>query len=177
MAHPIQQQWCVQIRKRFPEYFTKKRVLDVGSLDINGNNRHLFVNCEYVGLDVAPGKNVDVVSVAHRYDVPNESFDVVLSTNALEHDMYYPMTLQKMCAVLKREGLMFFSVAHSWHEHGTLRFAPSDSGTTQMSPEWGSYYKNLNEVDVRGALDLDDVFRAYQMGVQVNDLQFWGIKK
>ena len=32
------------------EYFINKKVLDVGSGDINGNNRFLFENCEYLAF-------------------------------------------------------------------------------------------------------------------------------
>ena len=39
-------------------------VLDIGSLDVNGNNRcHFIEPREYVGVDVGPGANVDVVSL------------------------------------------------------------------------------------------------------------------
>ena len=44
------------------DYFTNKTVLDVGSGDINGNNRFLFDDCEYYGNDVIEGKNVTIVS-------------------------------------------------------------------------------------------------------------------
>ena len=89
MAHYEQQQFCTKIRDSFPSYFSKKRVLDIGSLDINGNNRFLLDQCNYIGLDVGEGSNVDVVKVAHLYDAPNEQFDLIISTEVFEHDMYY----------------------------------------------------------------------------------------
>ena len=46
-----------------PDYFTNRVVLDVGSGDINGNNRFLFENCEYNGNDVIEAKNVTIVSI------------------------------------------------------------------------------------------------------------------
>ena len=79
-------------------------MLDVGSLDINGNNRHLFENCEYVGLDVAPGRNVDVVSTAHRYGEPDESFDVVYSEGSLHHFRWPREMISEMWRVLKPGG-------------------------------------------------------------------------
>jgi hypothetical protein len=51
----------------FLQYFIDKCVLDVGSLDINGNNRYLFDNCEYTGLDIGEGPNVDIVMPIHEY--------------------------------------------------------------------------------------------------------------
>ena len=120
MTHPIQELWCKQIKKEYPEYFKNKKVIDIGSLDINGNNRGLFTNCEYIGVDVIPGKNVDIVSIAHKLEFNNESFDVIISTNALEHDMYFPLTMKKMYNLLKPNGLLFFTAAHKWKEHGTI---------------------------------------------------------
>lgn len=177
MAHPVQQKFCMKIKEKFPNYFRNKQVLDIGSLDINGNNKYLFENCEYVGLDVVVGKNVDVVSVAHEYEALDESFDVVLSTNALEHDMYYPLTLKKMVDLLKSKGLMFFSVACKWKEHGTLKRRPEHSGTTQKEEVWKNYYKNLNPEDIYKSIDLKEFFSKYDLRVNEKDLVFWGIKK
>lgn len=175
--HPVQQRWCEQLKELFPEYFEHKQVLDVGSLDVNGNNRYLFKNCEYTGLDVVPGKNVDIISIAHEYEIPDISYDVVFSTNALEHDLYYQLTLQKMTDLLRRRGLLFFSVATSWHEHGTNKTTPNQSGTSQMGKDWENYYKNLLEEDVRNAIDIDKIFSQYEFSIEDRDLRFWGIKE
>jgi hypothetical protein len=175
MAHPAQIKFCESLKNKFPEYFKEKRVLDVGSLDINGNNRYLFDDCDYIGLDVVEGKNVDVVCIAHEYE-DVDGFDVVLSTNALEHDMFYPLTLKKMVSLLKPNGLMFFSVANSWKEHGTERTSPENSGTSKMGSEWENYYKNLTSNDIKKSVDLE-CFEEYKMKVVNKDLRFWGIKK
>ena len=50
------------IQKILPDFFTNKIILDVGSGDINGNNKYLFKNCEYNGNDVIEAKNVTIVS-------------------------------------------------------------------------------------------------------------------
>jgi hypothetical protein len=52
MAHFEQQRFCKIIVEKFPEYFKGKTVLDIGSVDINGNNRYMLNSCEYIGLDV-----------------------------------------------------------------------------------------------------------------------------
>jgi SAM-dependent methyltransferase len=176
MAHKIQQQWCEDIKNQFPTFFKNSKVLDIGSLDINGNNRHLFTNCHYVGVDVVKGKNVDVISIAHELTFPDESFDVVLSTNALEHDMYWDKTLKKMVKLLKPEGLMFFSVACSWNEHGTINTSPSQSGTSKMSKIWANYYRNLKKSDIENALNLPSIFKTFSLCTCHKDLQFHGIK-
>ena len=175
MAHPDQWLWCDKIKEEHPSYFKNKRVLDIGALDVNGNNRYLFDDCKYVGLDVVPGPNVDVVSIAHMYR-PSAPFDVVLSTNALEHDLYWRQTLDAMLTLLKPEGFLFFSVSASHNEHGTKRTTPSSSGTSRMGAEWENYYRNLREVDIYENLDLSQ-FSKCSISIFNRDLRFWGIKK
>ena len=89
MAHHQQQEFCRKISEAFPNYFIGKKVLDIGSLDINGNNRFFLQNCNYIGLDVGEGPNVDVVQVAHLYDTPDNYFDLIISTEFFELDMFY----------------------------------------------------------------------------------------
>jgi SAM-dependent methyltransferase len=177
--HKAQVDWAYRIRGMFPQYFSKKRVLDIGSLDVNGNNRHLFYQCEYIGVDVVEGPNVDVVSVAHVFE-SRRTFDVILSTNAFEHDMYYEKTLLKVVELLREGGLFFFSAGFAYKEHGTKRTSPSDSGTAQSRwkvDKWSSYYKNLRPSDIQKVLNLDKIFGAYSIGVYHRDLRFWGIKR
>lgn len=174
--HKEQMDWCEHVKRRFPSYFINKKVLEMGSLDVNGNNRYLFENCEYIGLDVLPGKNVDVVSVAHEYQAENETFDVVLSTNALEHDMHYSLTLKKMANLLKPNGLMLISAAHSHSEHGTVTQHPWASATAQLGGEWSTFYKSFIEDDIRDTLDLEKEFKQHELKIDKADLLFWGIK-
>lgn len=66
------------------------RILDVGSQSVNGNYKKLFINplgwWEYVGLDMAEGQNVDIVTKDHyNWPIPDKSFDVVISGQCLEH--------------------------------------------------------------------------------------------
>ena len=53
--------FTIFVQNTFPFFFKNKRVLDVGSGDINGNNRFLFENCSYEGNDVYNAPNVTVV--------------------------------------------------------------------------------------------------------------------
>lgn len=172
--HPSQIKFCQRIAKELPSFFNRKRVLDVGALNINGSNKSLFRDCQYYGLDVVGGNNVDIISIAHEYNDPF-GFDVVISTNALEHDMYYEQTLKNMYVLLKPSGLMLVSVSHSHGEHGTRSKNPTASGTSAIEG-WCDYYKNLTEDDFRTALDMGG-FSQYILEVVKPDLQFWGIKK
>lgn len=181
MAHPEQKAFCEKVKSLRPEFFEYKRVLDVGSLDINGNNRFLFTSCSHIGIDIGPGPNVDVVAVAHEYNEPDESFDVIISTECFEHDMHYAKSIQNIMRLLAKGGMFIFTCATTGRpEHGTRR---SDAGVNAPllagHGEWSDYYKNLTEQDIREVLDVDAVFSEYYFEVneQACDLYFYGIKK
>lgn len=177
MAHKTQQEWCKKLSEKFPQYFNNVKVLDIGALDINGNNRGLFTDSDYTGLDIVEGKNVDVVSVGHEYNAPMGSFDVILSTNALEHDIHYPKTLNHMVHLLRSGGFMFFTVPYKIRVHGTRKHNPKDSPTSQQGGEWADYFKILTPQDIRDVLDLDGLFSKYELTHYEIDMVFWGIKK
>ncbi len=177
-----QNNWKDSLKRKFPQYFSGIRVLEIGSANMNGSNRPWFDNCEYIGLDVALGKDVDIVSIAHEYEAPSESFDVVISTNQLEHDIYFIQTLSKMCELLKSGGLMVIQVPHNRPEHGTKDHGPNDSLTTQIRNDlWSGWYKNFTVEELRVFLDIDNNFSLYEINYQPvtddRDVYFWGIKK
>ena len=173
MAHFEQQEFCACIRKRYARHFQHVTVLDIGSLDINGNNRWLFDEAKYLGVDLMPGKNVDVVCHAHELLFEPESFDTIISTECLEHDQQWKRTLAKALKLLKPGGLLVLTCATDGRpEHGTVRNSPADSPAT---PE---YYRNLTEADLIGALDLGQ-FEEFSFEVDdgLHDLRFVGMKK
>ena len=179
MAHPSQIEFCLSVKARFPEMFVGALVLDIGSLDINGNNRGLFQKCLYIGVDVAPGRNVDIVTPAHRLTLPDETFDVVVSTECLEHDQYWRDTLRNALRMLRPGGLFLFSCATTGRaEHGTTRTSPQDAPLLQNLGDWAEYYANLTEQDIRSALDIDAAFGryAFELNARWHDLYFWGRK-
>lgn len=179
MAHKEQMDFCNTVKRKFPEYFKEKTVLDIGSLDINGSNKEFFDDCEYTGLDLAEGKNVDVISFAHEYH-PEEPFDVVVSTEVFEHDYYFPQTLSHCIELTKSGGLFFFSAAGPERaEHGTKRTTPNDSPFTSFIEGQENYYKNITLEWVHELVDLDATFSEWDMayGRKDNDIYFWGIKK
>jgi SAM-dependent methyltransferase len=180
--HDSQVNFCRTIREKFPLYFINQKVLDCGSLDINGSNRHLFINCQYLGIDIGAGRNVDVVTPIHLYKAKDNTYDTIISTECFEHDMFYKESLQNICRLLKPNGLFLFTCAGIGRpEHGTPRTTPKDSPftTTSNIEEWQTYYKNLEEKDIREAIDIEQIFVKHEFSTnkEPSDLYFWGIKK
>jgi SAM-dependent methyltransferase len=179
MAHLQQQQYIQSVKERFPKYFIDSHVLDIGSLDVNGNNRIYFTNCNYLGIDIASGNNVDIVSTGHEYK-SEKLYDTIISTECFEHDKFYPLTLKNCINLLKPGGMFVFTCATTGRpEHGTQRTSPQSSPLTVQIEDWKDYYKNLTEKDIREVLEIDLIFCSYEfvIGHETCDLYFYGIKK
>lgn len=95
-----------------------KKVLDVGSVNINGSYRELVesLGATYTGLDVQSGDNVDIIADdPYRYPLPRESFDAVLCGNALHNMEAFWLVIPEMVRVLKPGGLIAV-VAVTWNK-------------------------------------------------------------
>lgn len=178
MAHIEQINYCTSVKERFPEAFKNVNVLDIGSLDINGNNRYLFEDYTYTGIDIGQGPNVDLVCRGHEFK-SKDKFDVIISTECFEHDEFWDKTLQNAVKLLKPKGLFLFTCATTGRaEHGTRRTSPQCSPfTSQLEND---YYMNLTEQDIRKALDIETIFSNYEFKTNelgMCDLYFYGFKK
>jgi SAM-dependent methyltransferase len=169
------------VKEILKDYFVNKTVLDVGSGDINGNNKFLFENCTYEGNDVIQNDNVTIVSKTKDLPFYDNTFDTIISTECFEHDPEYEESFIKIFKMLKPNGLFFFTCAGFGRpEHGTRKTSPGDSlGTIGEKEDMMDYYKNLNILDVNEVLDLDNNFITWNSyyNSKSKDLYFIGIKK
>ena len=108
---------------KYSSHFSESnnKVLDVGSHDINGSYRQIFSSdiWEYTGLDLCEGKNVDYVpDDPYRWErIKDESFDLVVSGQVLEHSEYFWLVFEEIKRVLKPGGLTCIIVPSSGPEH------------------------------------------------------------
>ena len=113
------------IKKFFDEHpdFVGKKVLDVGSLDVNGNPKTEFENrgYEYIGSDMRSGLNVDIVVNGHDLSQKfSDEFDIVFCVDTLEHDDAFWITTGEMWKVLRPGGDLILGMpgrAHYEHRH------------------------------------------------------------
>ncbi len=96
-------------------------ILDLGSQDINGCYRPLFglPPWKYVGVDLAPGANVDVI-LSDPYDwreISAESADVIVAGQTFEHTEFFWETMRQVARTLKPNGLCCVIVPSSGPEH------------------------------------------------------------
>jgi SAM-dependent methyltransferase len=174
MAHLEQRNFFNRLQTSSPEAFVAVRVLEIGSLNINGTVRDFFDAEDYVGVDVAPGPGVDVVSNGENLDYPDNSFDVAVSAECFEHNPEWVATFQNMWR-MSRTYVIITSASDGRPEHGTRRSSPDSSPLTL---DW-DYYRNLTEEDFREAFDLDAMFSDYffEYNPLSCDLYFWGLKR
>jgi SAM-dependent methyltransferase len=181
MSHPQQQAFCESVKARFPQFFSGTMVLDIGSLDINGNNQVLFdADSLYLGLDIAAGRNVDIICPGHELGLPDATFDIVVSTECFEHDRYWVKTLNNAIRLLRPGGMLLMTCATTGRpEHGTRRTTPNDAPLlSEVDDEWADYYRNLDEQDVRAEIDVPGLFQfaEFSIGKETCDLYFVALK-
>ena len=91
-----------------------RRVLDVGACDFNGSVRPLLEEWgakEYIGIDIIAGPRVDIVCSADKLvnTFGEESFDVVLCIEMLEHAEDWRACVCNLKQVLKTDGLLILT--------------------------------------------------------------------
>jgi SAM-dependent methyltransferase len=92
-------------------------ILDVGCGEMPYYPVFASVAGDYAGADMFPGPNVRYVCPAEALDVPDESFDVVLSTQMLEHVRDPTKTLSEIGRVLRPGGIALVSTHGVWPYH------------------------------------------------------------
>lgn len=177
MAHAAQHRFFERVKGLYLELFIGTKVLDCGSLDVNGSFRDLFELGEYTGIDIAAGNGVDWVGSVADYkkymdglEIKTPYYDVIVSGEMLEHDETWKEDIQHMIDMLRPGGLLAFSCAGKGRaEHGTAR----TGNVWGTSPD---YYRNLEKSDIEPFYDQFSESAAFENEVD-KDLYFYGIKK
>ena len=100
------------------ENIQNKKILDVGSYDVNGTMKPIFEQGQYIGLDMEKGPNVDIVGKSHEIPFIDNFFDIVISSSCFEHDDMFWVSFKEMCRVLKSGGYMYIQAPQNGPYHG-----------------------------------------------------------
>ncbi len=173
MAHQQQRDFIQKTKDHFPEFFKDVKVVEIGSLNINGTVRDFFTNPTFhIGLDLIEGKDVDIICKGKDYIADN--IEMVISTECFEHDKDWKDTFQNMYKMCIPGGMILFTCASTGrHEHGTTRTSPQDSPATT------DYYENRTKEEFESAFPISEMFakHLFEYNPVTCDLYFWGIKK
>lgn len=177
MAHTEQLDFIKAVKDAYGNFFRNSKVLEIGSLNINGTVRGFFEDPElYVGVDVGEGPGVDVVCEGQLYDT-KERFDCVISCECMEHNPHWQATFRNMIRLCRPGGIVIMTCATIGRaEHGTSRTTPQDSPLT-VARGW-DYYRNLVPSDFTDDFTLERAFRyfGFETNPQSHDLYFVGVK-
>jgi len=171
MSHQSQLDFVASVKAKFPEYFINNRVLEIGSLDINGSVRQFFTDCTYIGVDLGAGAGVDIIANGENLVFPPNSFDVAISCECFEHNPEWVATFNNMVRMCS--GLIIMTCATTGRpEHGTSRTSRADA------PFCGDYYKNLTEQDIKDNCDFNKISEyGFSTCDSPADLYFWALCK
>ena len=120
-----------------------RRVLEIGSRNINGSIRAIFPLADYLGIDRAPGHGVDLIGDGATF-VPPWSPDLVITCETLEHAENWREVLTHIAQVLAPGGTLLATMA-------TDQRAPHSAVDGGPLPP-GEYYGNLDPVELEAHL-------------------------
>lgn len=122
-----------------------KRVLEIGSLNVNGGARELCDDAAaYVGVDLVAGDGVDVVGDVRDFD-PAVPFHVVICNEVLEHDPAPGEIIAAAARCLVAGGYLVLTCASDGRR--------PHSAYGAHSPLDGEYYGNVSPDELRAHLD------------------------
>ena len=157
MSHPEQASFIKLIRDLNTALIENARILEIGSYDVYGSTRGLFIESrEYIGIDLCAGPSVDLVLNAHDLDKTDlGKFEFVISCETLEHDPDWKTTVKNMVETTSLGGAIVITCATTLRpEHGTTRTSVHESpGTTSVG--W-DHYENVS------VSELEDFIRSLE---------------
>ncbi len=106
--------WCLEfIQRTFSHWPDQPEILEVGAKEVNGSARPV---CQeraqrYMGVDIEQGEGVDVLVDANHLTehFGKDVFDIVISTEMVEHVYDWPNVLYEMLSILKPGGLLLLT--------------------------------------------------------------------
>lgn len=124
------------------------RVCEFGSYNVNGSARELYQGWDYVGVDLRPGRGVDVVadfcSPQLCSTFAGQSFDVIVSTEAFEHCKDWQNAVFNAFVLLKPGGRFLITAA------GPKRAVHNNDGGSVLAD--GEHYANIDPVELERVL-------------------------
>lgn len=178
MSHPQQLNYFSSLAFQYPEYFNNAKVVEIGSLNLNGSVRDIFLNCDYIGYDLKIGDGVDVAEQGQLISLETAYADTSISAECFEHNPFWVETFSNMLRLTRPGGMVTFSCATiGRQEHGTSRTSLNDAPFME-SVGW-EYYRNLCSDDFCKTFYMEGWFDAYHFMhcPETYDLYFFGLRK
>lgn len=96
----------------------RRVIADIGSANFNGSLRdHAPLGYVYVGVDLEPGKGVDLVGSPWALPLMDASVSLLVSSSCLEHDSLFWVTFLEMARVLEPGGAIYINAPSNGKYH------------------------------------------------------------
>lgn len=154
------------------------QVLDAGAGECV--YKKYFAHCDYKAIDLAVGENrwnygnLDYIAPLHQMPIEDNTFDVVLCTQVLEHLEWPRESVAEMYRVLKPGGLLVITVPMSQGEHQVPYdfFRYTSYGLSSLCKHAG--FKNIaiepfGGLGVRWAYELPSISKLFPPSVLHNN--------
>jgi len=123
--------------------FTSKTVLEVGG-NRDSNMPHRIKASKYVTLDITPASGADYIADATDMPIRDNTFDIVLCTEVLEHVRDYQKLTDEAYRVLKKDGSCILSTRFLYKVHD----APGDYFRfTEQSLKY--IFRNFRDIEIK----------------------------
>jgi len=119
-VHKTSIEYMEQCFRTYSGHRPKGKVLDIGAGGRKQAYRKIWEagGWTYEGLNLVAGEGVDIViDDPWKFDLPDASYDAVISGNMLEHNEFFWLTFLEMSRVLKMGGLMVHIAPSRGVEH------------------------------------------------------------
>ena len=113
--------WCLQfVEQSLPLWPALPDVLEAGSRNVNGSPRYMAqpLSASYVGIDLEAGEGVDrVLAVEDLPKTFGQAFNVIISTEMLEHVHDWRAATGAMLEALRPNGLLILTTRSPGFEY------------------------------------------------------------
>lgn len=163
MSHLAQRTFVGRACSVDPRRCTGKRILELGSRNINGTIRQFFPEpSTYIGVDLMAGRDVDYVCAAGDY-TSSEKFDCVVCCEMLHEDKDAWRSFVVLRHMVKPGGLVIITCA----------------GPARMSSEYPDYFQpiapsTLARIMTDGGVQWSELHA--QSGRDGADTYFWALQ-
>lgn len=134
-------QWVSSVINRCGPW---KRVLEIGSKNLNGSVRPMFDCVDYIGVDISPGAGVDIVADGVSF-YDDKRFDCVVCCEVFEHTPEWHLIIANAFENLREGGTFIVTAAApNRPEHSAVDGGPLEDG---------EFYEGIAVGDLAAALD------------------------
>ena len=128
-------QHFINFQKTYLKFFKKEKltIYEIGSKSLNSEIKNLIgQKHSYKGIDIEPGKNVDIVlDDPYKFPIKDNEADVVISISNFEHIDFFWLTYLEILRILKPEGIFYLCTPSNsnFHRHpnDNWRFYPDSA--------------------------------------------------